>query len=439
MKNDERLYWKAKMRTLFYRKTRQNNQDDGDIVLRIEINAFPRAEFRTGVRAKVNEWDSVKKRFGVFSEKNKTFQRLLESIEDRAFQINNLFFDNDIQATPAKIAKVLSWIRDHRGESYELKVKLEEVSIALDGKQTANATEPPVVVEPVYTLMQCVNDLLKYLEITQSTKNGYRSSFHCLEKYLTHIGKPDMAANDFTEAEALKMADYLRNEHKKQLSRITIKIYISNYALAMKEAKRRGYIAVNHLSDFEYKAKSEDDLRNITNGQILELMLLPNLSPDLEKLRDMFLFMLHTGMHYIDYVTLTKEDIVREDIVKLNGETQVIFWLEKKRVKSKVTYHQKLNTFALQIISKYGTVENMPRFKYFWVWWNLKKLGKMTSIPFDLLSKIGRKTKTNYYLNLSENPLSLEATAISLGMSNINTVSKYAQLGRERVKRETEK
>lgn len=77
-----------------------------------------------------------------------------------------------------------------------------------------------------------------------------------------------------------------------------------------------------------------------------------------------------------------------------------------------LTVSERLELFAQQIIMKYGTVENLPRFKYNWMRLHLKELGKMTSIPFDLLSKMGRKTKAHKLLN--ETGLSLEATAISL-------------------------
>lgn len=424
----EPIYLFAQMKVIpWYRK---KSSGTGRISLRIVIHNR-RSEFATGIE--VSKADFVKGKFTA-THTGQEAKELVGLMTAAAKRINQILFDDNRESTAVVIKDVLCHLRDcGYVNRFQFPIKRDDVIAALTVSEPAEAA--PIVKRA--SLMNVAEALKEYLEIEGSTLLRYKAAELCLYEYLCRIKKPDMAAEDFTEADALLMTDYLRKTRKKPLARVTIKLYMAQHVRALKEAKRRGIIKTNPLAEFEYEGKAEKDHRNLTTAQVMELYTLPDLTPKMEELRDAFLFMVWTGMHYIDYITLTKDHITRKDEYnEATKETKVVWWLEKPRQKTDVEFCQKLDPFALQIIAKYGTVEALPRFQYNWMRKHLKILGKMTTLKFDLLSKMGRKTKADTLLNRRSKPVSKETAAKVLGMNTTTTIDFYAKVGRERVERE---
>lgn len=206
----------------------------------------------------------------------------------------------------------------------------------------------------------------------------------------------------------------------------SINIYITFYIGAMKYAKRKGVIKINHVSDFDFEYEKTHDYTYLTDSELFRITLLDNLSEDLEKARDALRFTCLTSLHFTDYNSLTS------DYISVKG-TQV--WLEKPRNKTGVEYCQIMHPHALQIISKYGgQVENLPRFEYINYYRLVIELGKRAKINKHITPKIGRKTFA--YSCLNKWKYSLEATAKMMGLSKTDTISYYAKVGRERIEKE---
>ena len=391
-----------------------------------------RSVFSTGVFCRRDHWQPGKL-YGVKDgPKVKEHNRLLSAIMQQAEEIRKRMRTRRIEPVAAKVVAVLKYLEKTKppvGVESLFYTELTDEDFDLALNLTTRKVSPP--------LMPIIRQLKEYKDLDKTTLKRYESTENCLEDYLKHIKRPNMTADEFTEAEAHKMCDWLRLHRERKLSRVTICRYMGLYVNALKEARARGYIKINPLAEFTYRGSSKKDLRNLTNQQLMELYTLPNLSPEMEGLRDAFLFMCWTGLHFIDYDKLKNEDIREEWVVdKKTGKTKPVTWLEKARKKTDVAFCQQMNDFAKQIIMKYDNVENMPRFTYDWMYRNLKKLGKWAVLDFPLLSKMGRKPKADTMITRLSKPLSLETASIQLGLKTTDTVSYYAKVNRQRVENE---
>jgi len=86
------------------------------------------------------------------------------------------------------------------------------------------------------------------------------------------------------------------------------------------------------------------------------------------------------------------------------------------------------------IISKYGIIENLPRFKYRTMHRGIAEICRIAGINKNITPKAGRKTFAYICLNVWS--YSLETTAKMMGLNKTDTIAYYAKVGRERVDRE---
>lgn len=229
-------------------------------------------------------------------------------------------------------------------------------------------------------------------------------------------------AEDFTESALLSLTEWMEDAGMKGTS---ISVYVSYYMGAMKHAKRKGLIKINHVSDFLYEYTKTYDYTYLTEAEQLRVTLVDNLSEEMDKARDVLRFTCLTSLHFTDYNNLTS------DYISAKGAH---VWLEKPRDKTGVEYCQIMHPHASQIIMKYGTIEEMPRFEYIQYYRFVIELGKRARINKHVTPKIGRKTFA--YACLNKWGYSLEATAKMMGLSKTDTIAYYAKVGRERVEKE---
>jgi hypothetical protein len=137
----------------------------------------------------------------------------------------------------------------------------------------------------------------------------------------------------------------------------------------------------------------------------------------LEKVQDMFLFMVETGVHIVDYRGLRKLSTINQD---LDGKK----WVAMQRQKTKVKFRMIVTLRAMEIINKYGgTLSKLPIMddqKYNEL---LKILGYLSKIDVELTSKVARKTFCNLHLNYKGT--SKESTAEVLGLTGTLLLKRY--------------
>lgn len=135
----------------------------------------------------------------------------------------------------------------------------------------------------------------------------------------------------------------------------------------------------------------------------------------LDKVRDLLLFQLSSGMSYADMLNLKKEDLQEE-----NG----IYYVEKKRVKTNITFYSVFLPNAIEIWNKYqGTLPMLTNQKYNAY---LKEIGDLCGIEKNLHTHLFRKTYGTILLNSG---VPMETVSKCLGHSNLLiTQSTYAFL-----------
>jgi site-specific recombinase XerD len=135
----------------------------------------------------------------------------------------------------------------------------------------------------------------------------------------------------------------------------------------------------------------------------------------LEQVRDIFVFCCMTGLAYIDCYNLTKEQILEDD--------QGIFYIKRKRQKTKVMATIPLNDVALTILEKYNfklPILTNQKFNSY-----LKEIQDICSLKKNITCHVARHSAAVLLLN---HGVSLNTVSKVLGHSNITMTQHYAKL-----------
>jgi len=200
--------------------------------------------------------------------------------------------------------------------------------------------------------------------------------------------------------------------------------YIKNFGKIVRLAISERIIDFNPLDKFKVTYKpvkrqvlTQDEIKLLINMEIEDNRL--------DKVRDLFLFCIYTGLAFVDLSKLKMKDIV-----KGNDGTK---WIKSTRCKSHIEFMIPLLSIPLSIIEKYNdyprrsndgsVLPSMSNQKYNTY---LKELAFLTGIKKNLTSHIGRHTfATTVTLNEG---VPLEIVSKMLGHSNTRTTQVYAKV-----------
>lgn len=145
-----------------------------------------------------------------------------------------------------------------------------------------------------------------------------------------------------------------------------------------------------------------------------ELEFLRNASLDNESLQhvlDIFLFICHSGLSWIDAAALKLDDVKQ-----LNG----MYVVEKERVKTHIGYTAVILPEGAEIFRKYGgnmkVLSNQKMNSY------LKIIQTQIGFPRELYCHLGRKTYATLLIN---HDVPLPSVARCLGHSEVRTTQRY--------------
>lgn len=161
--------------------------------------------------------------------------------------------------------------------------------------------------------------------------------------------------------------------------------------------------------------KGEKEVEFLTESEIAAIRLKKMHTERLEKVRDLFLFQCFTGLSYSDLATLKAEDYQQNHLGQI--------YIQKKRVKTGVTFTAVLLDDAIKIAEKYNyelPVLSNQRYNSY-----LKEIQDLCNIRKPLHTHIGRHTAATYLLNKG---LSIDVVAKILGHSNTKQTKHYAKL-----------
>lgn len=417
------LFWFSKSKSAGY----------GTIKLSIIVEGVE-AQFSTGVKVLREHWKGNDLRIVGEGIKLQQCKETIEQIEARAMDAHKLFRIKKIMSTSKAVRAVLEHIRK-LGRLHE-EINLEDFDNAIQGQGIAKVKDLPLL------------ELLKWFkennQVKDQTKVTYEVRKGNIELYLSHIKAPKLSAMAFGLVHARNMSDFLTVEG--ELSK--------NYAIRHSEhlktvfdlAVAKGVLDGNPLASYKPKRQKKRDLRHLSVGQLQNFRRMTithavaKEQRELEKARDIFLFLCFTGLHIGDYLGLKKEHF------------QVIdgfVWLIKERKKTfdehLSTVEQKMHPRAIEIISKYGgqveavfegkgrkrrQISGLPYMHDVKFNERLKVLEQMAGINMGLSSKMGRKTFAHICLNVHK--YDLETTARMMGCE-VKNIRDYAKVERERV------
>lgn len=137
--------------------------------------------------------------------------------------------------------------------------------------------------------------------------------------------------------------------------------------------------------------------------------------------RDLFLFACYTGTSYIDVVSITETNLVKDDSGAL--------WLKYQRGKNGKLCRVKLLPEAIELIEKYRSKSRktlFPHIEHGALMWNLSSLKVMAGIDGPLTYHMGRHLFST--LITLENGVPIETVSRMLGHSDISTTQIYARV-----------
>ena len=230
------------------------------------------------------------------------------------------------------------------------------------------------------------------------------------------------ALDDFT-------ADVLRKYHNHLITHMQITSTSKNHGVIKKYVSRAhadGLMKKNPYAAFKIPAANikriyleEDELNRLRAyaGH-----------PRLEKVRDIFLFMINTGMGYSDMASLTPDHIV---------EANKTMYLIKKRQKTDVTQTVPLFDEALQLIAKHSDGKKLfPSISGQKLNQYLKELATLCQITKEITSHTARHTFATLLITRG---VPMESVSVMLGHSNLKTTAIYGQIISRKLSKDLER
>jgi site-specific recombinase XerD len=199
--------------------------------------------------------------------------------------------------------------------------------------------------------------------------------------------------------------------------------YIKNMGKIVNQAHAEGYMAINPFSKFKlsFEKVKRDPLTDKEVKAIMEL----ELDERLEKIRDLFLFCIYTGLAFVDLENLTIND--------LHEDKEGNLWIAKNRNKTDVEFLIPVLSIPKALIEKYAAhplrctkkmvmpiVSNQKYNAY------LKEIATLAKIKKKLTTHLARHTFATT-ITLA-NGVPIEVVSKMLGHSSIRTTQIYAQV-----------
>lgn len=364
----------------------------------------------TEVKCRVEEWDEEKQVIKSRADRIKLNLELGEIRNSKESKYNNLNLD---RRNTISIAEFL-----------ELFVKKKGYSGSKDFFEQIDMR---------------INDLVKTGSVsTISTARYYKD---CRNSVKTFVNAEKLSLELIT-VEWLKKYEQYQKINKIKESSISVKMRairtIFNSAIANKiispdiypfsrnkQEHNYKYNISSLNTNTQYRAISLDDVTKIKNLDV-------NKYPDLRLTKDLFLFSYYTaGMNYADMIQLTKKDITKDNRIRYTrsktGKTfnvpileptmEIINFYLKFNIKTKYLFPILLsdNLSSQQIFNR--KMKTITKFNK-----DLKEIGRLCDIDFDLTSYVARHT---FASNLKQKGVSTDAISELLGHTDMKVTQVY--------------
>ncbi|HEY8688986.1 MAG TPA: site-specific integrase [Chitinophagaceae bacterium] len=282
------------------------------------------------------------------------------------------------------------------------------------------------------TLMQLYNHRfqqmkkLEGIDYKRSTLRKYLQGANAVKLFLEdRFGTDDIALTKINNLFLQTLESYLKAERSMKL--ITVNKIIQMLKSIVNMAVDNGWLDANPFPGHRFK-HDRTEVIFLTVDELEQLEQHVFMQPRLAKVRDIFLFSVYTGLHYIDAMSLTHENILKG----VDGKE----WIKYLRQKTDKWIHIPLLNKAKLLIEKFR-VENgeaitiVPRFSNQKINSYLKEIADVVGINKPLTHKIARKTFGSILLYYN---IPMKVVSELMGHSSVVITEKhYAQVELKRL------
>lgn len=202
----------------------------------------------------------------------------------------------------------------------------------------------------------------------------------------------------------------------------TVRKYLSYLKKICRIAFKEGHSDKHYFANYPLLKQKDKPPRSLSREQFEKIRDL-----DIEEhrwshitTRDLFLFACYTGTSYIDVVSITNDNLFKDDAGAL--------WLKYQRGKNGKLSRVKLLPEAIELIEKYRNKSRetlFPKMEHAALKWNLQSIRQMLNIPV-LTYHMGRHSFSS--LIALEGGVPIETVSKMLGHSDIKTTQIYARV-----------
>ncbi len=381
-----------RMEVFFHLRYSKKNKDQGTVYVRVTVDGTRAPEKSLNIKLNKNDWDNTKQNI----------------------RPNNA----QCQALNARINQS----RIDFDEAYNV---IKRGNKPVTAKRIMAAVFSPNEDFEAFTVIAHKYIKEKALTLSKpSVRNQYKF-LKCIEAYHVHKNIKRLYLNEYKRTDFVAMNEYFKTKYKTGYSNKIATFFRSvfNYALSQK------WVAYNPLVGIKLPRDEEYITTHLTQAEVKQMLALDfgtfglksTTAKAMEEERDMFVFCCYTGMHHADY------SAKQYKILEHNGRVWIKGYREKtaKGSKSK-PYELPLHQIAIDIITKYGSIDALPIRNNAQRNQNLKIVAAYAKLNINLTTKIARKTLANYCLN--DLKMRLESVASVLGHESIKYVKHYAKI-----------
>lgn len=386
-----------KFSVLFYIRKDRKKENKAPIYVRI-TSQHSKVSFPISLMVGINQWDTKKGCAKSRSKDEDSINAEIELWKSRIYDANSELLDTNKTPTAVAIKNKLFGTE----QQYHTLIKLAEIH---NGQM----------------------ELLIGKSTTYGNYKNYKTTFKFLRSFLDYkYNMQDIPISQLNNQFISDFVFYLQTQkecknngamkHAQRLKKFT------NYAIANE------WLAKDPFRNFRIRfEKKERNILNMSEVKLLEDLMPPNYK--LEKVRDVFLFAVYTGLAYADVYDLTKEKTIKD------GSGQL--WIDTTRIKTKIRLKIPILPKAEKILHKYKLIEKQQHEKLLPVMSSqkindyLKELALLAGINKYLTFHVARHTfATTITLN---NGMPIETVSKLLGHTNLRTTQIYSRVLDEKI------
>lgn len=256
-----------------------------------------------------------------------------------------------------------------------------------------------------YTVNNMFMDFMKVIKTRGITNGSLRKYELTKELFISFLGG-DKQLNLINTNHIIDFYLYLNNKYQTNSSASYMAKLKSVFAYAVDNGKLRKM----PFAGIQIK-RERKQIEYLTNGEIEKIKTTKMSTDALERIKDIFLVQMFSGLSFIDLENLKHTDI------KQKGD---IYYICKERQKTKVKYTAVLIEDAIDILKKYDY--KLPIISNQKTNSGLKAIARECGINKNVYTHLARKT---YGHILLERGVRIEAVAKALGHTEIKTTQRY--------------